>query len=145
MGSVNQLEIVCTLRASSDSDTQYLFTEIFVDGQIFTDFTYYAVDWEALVQSINKDGQFYIITCWCGVPGFAGIVRGINVLHEQGLVYWLITQPRPSRTLIFEPRMYENAIGEVVKRGQQLFASVKQSNQELGVVPMQNEKLLALR
>ncbi|MEM9906952.1 MAG: hypothetical protein AAF921_18200 [Cyanobacteria bacterium P01_D01_bin.44] len=144
MNSLSQLEISCKLLTSLDDSACYLklVFEIFVDDQCFCDFTYYAVDLNALVQSIHQNGQFYIITCGCGIPGCIGIVRGIQVLHDQGSVSWLVTQPRPSRTLIFERKMYEDAIYAAVNQGQELITQAKHRNQTLFVVPRQNAKLL---
>lgn len=123
----------------------YLIFEILVNGQRLTDFTYYAVNLEELIQSIDRDGQFYIITCWCGVPECAGVTKGVNVSHNQDLIRWTVTQPEPSRTLTFTKKMYENAIRTAVKQGKKLIAEAKHSsNQNLEVVPMQNEGLIAL-
>ncbi|MCC5652842.1 hypothetical protein LC609_24160 [Nostoc sp. XA013] len=114
-----------------------------MNGQRLTDFTYYAVDLEELIQSIDRDGQFYIITCWCGVPGCAGVTKGVDVLHNQDLIRWTVTQPAPSRTLTFEQKMYETAIRTAVMQGKKLIAQAKySSNQNLEVVPMQNEGLI---
>ncbi|MEO0488064.1 MAG: hypothetical protein AAFZ49_00730 [Cyanobacteria bacterium J06659_2] len=144
MDLVNQFKVFCKLgeRRAEDTQPPNLTFEIFVDGQAFTDFSYYAVDLAALVQSMHQDGQFYIITCGCGVPDCIGIVRGINVLHRQGLVSWLITQPRPSRTLTFERTSYEEAIYAAIHQGRQMITDATQNSQNIEIFPLQNKKLL---
>ncbi|MEH2213095.1 hypothetical protein [Nostoc sp.] len=149
MNPIDDIKICSNLYIVPDDKTKqeayYLVFEILVNGQRLTDFTYYAVNLEELIQSIDRDGQFYIITCWCGVPECAGVTKGVNVFHNQDLIRWTVIQPEPLRTLTFTKKMYENAIRTAVKQGKKLIAEAKySSNQNLEVVPMQNEGLIAL-
>ncbi|MEH2368146.1 hypothetical protein [Nostoc sp.] len=149
MNPIDDIKISSNLYIFPDDKTKqeayYLVFEILVNGQRLTDFTYYAVNLEELIQSIDRDGQFYIITCWCGVPECAGVTKGVNVFHNQDLIRWTVIQPEPLRTLTFTKKMYENAIRTAVKQGKKLIAEAKySSNQNLEVVPMQNEGLIAL-
>ncbi|WP_335194968.1 hypothetical protein [Nostoc sp.] len=149
MNPISDIKICSHLYTFPDDktkqETYYLIFEIIVNGQRLTDFTSYAVNLEELIQSIDRDGQFYIITCWCGVPECAGVTKGVNVFHNQDLISWTVIQPAPSRTLTFSQKMYENAIRTAIKQGKKLIAQAKYStNQNLEVVPMQNERLIAL-
>ncbi len=143
---MNNIDPYPRLYTSVNNNTNYLIFEIFVDGQMLVDFTYYAVDLEEITKSISHDGQFYIITCHCGVPGCAGIGKGIEVLHAQGLVLWTIREPIPLRTLTWEQKMYHDAIFTAIQQSKQLMAqAMHTSNQKIEVVPMQNERLLAIK
>ena len=146
MKPINNIEVCCRLYTFPNDETQYLGFEILVDGQPLTDFTDYALNLEAFLESITQDGQFYLITCWCGIPECAGITQGINVLHDQGLIHWIMTQPSPAQTLLFEPEMYARTVDAAIKQGKKLIAQAKDNNhQTVEIIPIQNEKLVALK
>ena len=40
-----------------------------------------------IFQSRQKEGEFFIFTCSCGIPECAGY-KGVNVTHQGGVVEW---------------------------------------------------------
>ncbi|HVF99295.1 MAG TPA: hypothetical protein VND68_05620 [Chloroflexia bacterium] len=99
--------------SDSDSDPDYLVAEVLVNGTPLADFSYYATDLHSLLGSTQDSGEFFIITCWCGDPGCAGLRRGIEVRRESKVVYWHVLQPRPERRFVFEREAYDEAINNV--------------------------------
>jgi hypothetical protein len=59
------------------------------------------VSYEQLVRSTEADGQYYIFTCQCGVPGCIGITAGITVNHTDTITHWHITDP-VQQTFVFD-------------------------------------------
>lgn len=51
------------------------------------------VDLRELVASMEKSGQYDILTCSCGEPGCAGIWEGVVVIHWPEAIRWLIPEP----------------------------------------------------
>lgn len=74
-----------------------LFSEIWVDGQHLDE--PHPIDLPLLVQSLHVPGCYEIFTCNCGVAGCAGIVEGIEVTHDAGLVRWFFRRPQSVSTL----------------------------------------------
>lgn len=102
-GTINQLQMVAhcgivPLASNTTNeegvlsdDTQFLWLELRVDGAAITNFLYYAVDLNELLRSTESDGEFEILTCWCGVAECAGIEVGVAVGHDSTSVHWKIT------------------------------------------------------
>ncbi len=116
---MNKIELRLKAHSHNDGIT-YLILEIKVDGKLLTDFECYATDLDALTRSIESDGEFFIITCWCGIPECAGIKQGLKICHENNFTYWQVHQPEPKRAFVFEHTAYEQAIREVIKQGTHL-------------------------
>ena len=72
--------------------------EIWVDGQHIDE--PHPIDLLLLVQSLHESGWFEIFTCGCGVGGCAGIVDGIQVTHNTGLVQWSFRRPQSAANLL---------------------------------------------
>jgi hypothetical protein len=89
-----------------------LQTEIRVDNHLLYDFTsrWLQVDLFELAQSLDQEGEYFIITCWCGNPGCAGIHRGIDIYYNDGKVFWVIYEPAPARTLVFDEQAYRKSV-----------------------------------
>jgi hypothetical protein len=89
-----------------------LETEIFVDNHLLYDFTgrWLGVDLCELGRSLRRDGEYFIITCSCGEAGCAGIRRGVDVYCEDDQVYWVIHEPEPARTFVFDEQAYQRAV-----------------------------------
>jgi hypothetical protein len=66
---------------------------IIVDGKPLVDFSSYATSASLLVESVQRSGSFFIITCWCGDHLCAGIHQPVSVTHHDGLVFWVIKEP----------------------------------------------------
>jgi len=54
----------------------YLVGELRIDGQLLGD--RYVLDVRRLAQALQREGEHFIFTCGCGVPGCAGIVDGVQ-------------------------------------------------------------------
>jgi hypothetical protein len=93
-----------------ETDCRYFVPELLVDGVPLDDFSAVATDLAALHASISSPGEHYILTCWCGEPGCAGIAHGIKVLHRGQTVHWHIRDPQPKRHFQFEASAYRTAI-----------------------------------
>lgn len=75
-----------------------LYSEIWVDGQ-YLDEPHF-IDLPLLVQSLHVQGWHDIFTCGCGAAGCAGIVDGIQVTHDAGLVRWSFRRPLAADNLM---------------------------------------------
>jgi hypothetical protein len=117
-----------------------LRTEILVDDEPLLDFEglCLAVDLGQLALSLQGDGEFFIITCTCGVAGCAGLTRGVQVTHDGKNVHWVIREPGPTRTLVFEGQAYPEAI----KQGLAQFEQRCVEHPGMEPVPRQNRYLL---
>ena len=73
-----------------------LHSEIWVDGKHLDEPHF--IDLPMLVQSLYEQRRFDIFTCECGVGMCAGIVDGIEVKHESGLVHWSFRRPLAAST-----------------------------------------------
>ncbi len=89
-----------------------LETLIWIDQDLLYDFTSrgLGVDLFELAQSLDQEGERLIITCSCGHAGCAGIHRGVDVYHGDGTVYWVIYEPAPARTVVFDEQAYRQAV-----------------------------------
>jgi len=81
-----------------------LDSEIWVDGQHLDEPHF--IDLPLLVQSLHVQGQYEIFTCGRGVGGCAGIVDGIQVTHEAGLIRWSFRRPQSAGNLL-DPALSE--------------------------------------
>jgi len=71
--------------------------QLWVDGQHIDE--PHPIDLLLLVQSLHQSGWFDIFTCGCGVGACAGIVEGIEVTHEMGMVRWSLRRPQSAGSL----------------------------------------------
>lgn len=69
-----------------------------------------AVDVLGLMRSTMASGEYWIPTCDCGEPGCAGIDRGVDVVHDKGLVLWRGYGLRPRRVFLFDRAQYREAV-----------------------------------
>ncbi len=81
-----------------------LCSEIWVDGQHLDE--PHPIDLPLLVQSLHIPACYEIFTCGCGIGGCAGIVEGIHVTHDAGLVRWFFRRPQSAGSLI-DPALSE--------------------------------------
>jgi hypothetical protein len=130
---------------SQDGDGfDYLVVEIKVDDQLLADFSYYASDLGSLMQSTERNGSFYILTCWCGDPNCAGLDKGISVRYKEGFVYWEIGKPDPPRSFKFEYEAYSREIHGVIEQGNRLIRNLAStSERRIEIVPDRNEEFFA--
>ena len=80
------------------------------------------VDVEALQESMEREGDYFIFTCNCGIPECSGWYKPIEVRHQGDLIVW--TDPNANKTWRLERgRMEEDleAAAEEVQDYQQYF------------------------
>jgi hypothetical protein len=95
------------------------------------------VDLSALEQSIRQSGEFFIVTCLCGIPACAGIKQGIEVRHGETSTHWIVRGLGETQTFYFDRQEYEAAIRRGIRHLQQMM-----ERHRLGVAPKINERRL---
>lgn len=65
---VNQLTLYTRINREEGDEDTFLVTAIQIDGQPLLDFDRFglSVDLYQLTRSRDQDGEFLIVTCWCG-------------------------------------------------------------------------------
>jgi hypothetical protein len=101
----------------------------YVDGQPIANFDHDATDMRNLIDSCITSGELFILTCWCGDPGCAGIEQGITVRHDGGKIYWHV--PYPSREFIFESVAYKTAVADSIDQAKRVIANWKADGHEV--------------
>jgi hypothetical protein len=87
-----------------------------IDGVPVVEDSTFAVSLYRLRESLRGSGEYFIITCGCGVPRCADIGRGVAVAYDHGVVSWAINEPAPSRRFSFEESAYRLEIGQAIER-----------------------------
>jgi hypothetical protein len=80
------------------------------------------VDVDALMKSLDEEGEHFIFSCSCGIPECSGWMKGIQVSHQGDMITWV--DPNTNRTWkIDRGRMEEDleAAWEEVKLFQNYF------------------------
>lgn len=72
----------------------------------------YCVNYGALIWSVRGNGEYFILTCSCGIPECAGIYKGVEVKFVGNSVEWHFIDPYPLRdkTFVFDGNLYIKAI-----------------------------------
>lgn len=87
----------------------------------------HSIDMRLLAKSCQLSGEFFIVTCGCGVAGCANIEDGIRVSHFPDRIFWEVPDPisaggisekeyeqycakRKFRKYAFEPAAYLTAV-----------------------------------
>lgn len=119
----------------SDSDIQdvKIYVVLSVDNKPIADFPYYAIDLQELLNSIHQDGDYFIITCECGVPEDKGLHKGINVKHSGEYIQWHIFEPFPERIFTFEKDQYLKAVNHAIQNFIKIFAKYKTQFEEIEI------------
>ena len=124
-----------------DDGFDYLVVQISIDGEPLTDYAYYATDYIALINSIDRSGEFEIITCWCGAASCVGLRQGVFVSHEENRVIWKINEPPPRRRLMFDAEAYAATIRALPRQANELIRWLKSySERPISIVPEYNER-----
>lgn len=141
MCAMNQL----TLRLKAhgqDEPTDFLVVEVSIDGNVLTNFDTYATDLPELIQSSERAGDYFILTCWCGNAECTGIRQGIRVRHDHGNVFWQIVEPAPKQRFVFALTEYQQAIQDCIKQGKRSITYRQTANEKpFEITPSQNESL----
>ncbi len=118
---MNKIALTYTIDDSGNRQ-RTIEPQILVDGlQLHADYT---VDIFEAVASCRKEGEFFILTCGCGVSNCAGIFLGVQVGHSDELIYWKVLnsldQNRQSESFekytedafVFSKKQYFEAVSE---------------------------------
>jgi hypothetical protein len=116
---MNELAVVNSIR-SDEQRIRYFVVEIHVDDRPICDYSYYATDFHELQRSVAESGDHFIVTCWCGDPGCAGISRGITVDHHQGVVTWQVPAPLAATTFQFDAQAYSATVEDAIAQARSL-------------------------
>lgn len=89
----DQFELKIDIKASDTSNQpNYVLTQaVFINGENLA--PKYPIDLRELVKSCQLSGEFFIVTCGCGVPECAGIEDGIRVSHLPDRILWDVPIP----------------------------------------------------
>ena len=141
--ATDTLEI--SLETYPHDGTDFVVVALRANGDALADFRYYATDLEELTRSLDVDGEFFILTCWCGVPECAGIADGVAVRHQGNQTRWHVPQPAPPRDFVFEKAAIQVALLACAKERRRFVAERSYSNKiPHEIAPMQNEPFFAL-
>jgi hypothetical protein len=91
-------------------------------GLLFIDETLqnenYAISYWDLARSANEAGNYFILTCGCGVPECARLNDPIAVEHDGNILSWCITDPEPKRHFTFDRDKYKTEVLRFLKEAQ---------------------------
>lgn len=104
------------LKQQTDINIDYLYVELLVGDEPIVDFEYYATDLHALLASTETSGELFILTCWCGEPGCAGLKQGIHVSRDSTVVKWHLLEPQPERWFNFARPEYDATIQKTLQQ-----------------------------
>lgn len=76
------------------------------------------IDWVDLATSAFLDGDYFPLTCSCGVPQCARIHEPVRVAHEGNAICWHIIEPKPERRFRFDREQYRMAILDFLREVQ---------------------------
>lgn len=138
---MNEIELQLRARHYKNDPLGYLVVEAQVDNEPIADFEACAIDLQQYQRSLENDGEFFIITCWCGDPSCANIEHGISVQHTADRILWQATIDGQPRTFEFDREAYTAAQTNLQSQAQELLAYLKMANDgELTIVPIRNRK-----
>lgn len=131
-----------------DDGFLYLVPQLIVDETEIVDLDGAALDLAELQRSVDRDGEFFIFTCWCGDPGCGGINAGVCVSHKGDIVTWEVPQlvgvGRSQFTFLRSTLIaaLENGVAEA----RELFFQTQQTTEKkLEIVPDINTAVLGLK
>lgn len=134
-----------SLKAYPHDGTDFVVAELRVDGEPLADFSYYATDLEELTRSLSADGEFFLLTCWCGIPECTGIGQGVEVRHQGGQVFWHVPQPLTPKDFIFETAALQVMLLAFDKQKRRFVADRAYSDKTpYEITPMQNSPFFTL-
>jgi hypothetical protein len=113
----NELKIRAHLEQEYDTlPLPYVWVELLVDDEPLLEyFQHYAIDLQSLVSSQYSPGDYFIITCTCGLPQCAGITKPIVVTHDGEIIQWVVKSIHPVETYQFDRIQYQTAIERGLK------------------------------
>ena len=89
---MNTIELAPKLITDEDN-IEYIVIAILENGKEIEDFEYFATDLAEFYKSLKDEGQYFVLTCWCGDPPCAGINIPINVKYKNEKIIWEVKEP----------------------------------------------------
>jgi len=133
---MNTFQIVC--RIEEDEGEMALLFEVMVDDVPLLDYDEYAVDLQQLSESlVGTDGEYFIVTCSCGDAACAGIMQGVNILHQGGNIHWQMCEPKNAE-FTFDAKQCANELNKSCEDG----LGIASENQQLVISPTSNSYFL---
>ena len=83
--------------------------EIFINQRKPYDESSDIIDEHILFDSMDKNGEYFIFSCCCGIPSCSGWNKGINVIHYENQIEW--TDLNKNESWIFD----KNSIKDQLK------------------------------
>lgn len=65
---------------------------------------------DALIESMKKEGTYFIFSCCCGMPDCSGWEKGVEVIHEENTIIWNLLDH--NKSFRFERKRMETDIEE---------------------------------
>ena len=78
----------------------------------------YAISYWDLARSAKEAGNFFILTCGCGVPECARLDDPIAVVHDGNTISWRVTDPEPKRQFSFDRDKYKAEVLRFLREAQ---------------------------
>ena len=134
---MNQLKLHSFI--DDDGADKFIVTEVLVDNSPITDFKKAGLTTNMVVleKSINQNGDFFIVTCWCGIAECAGIRYGIKVSHSTSNIHWVVRGFGDPQTYYFDQTQYKKAIKNGIRQLQYMM-----KDKSLRVVPSFNKSIV---
>lgn len=141
---MNRFELRLSARHVENDPLGYLVVEANVDERPLTDFDKHAVDLHQFNRSLEKDGEYFIITCWCGDPACANITSGVTVFHKGDSVVWQTDLGGEPARYEFERSAYVDAPKKLQAQAKELLDILDTTSHdgELTIVPIHNRPFL---
>lgn len=111
-----------------------VLSELLVDGVAIADFEEYATSLHALMASLDRDGEYFIITCECGVPSCVGLRSGIRVQRSGDVVEWNMREPS-QHSYRFPADDYRAAVESGIERAHEALNRLLAEGKEAELVP----------
>jgi hypothetical protein len=109
--------------------TMHLYAEVKIGDFLLADYgrEILAIDLLQLLASLKGDGEYFVITCGCGVPECAGVYNGILVSREKDHINWLLKNfqgnPNLEKAFSFDAKEYSQTIKQGLKEFLRLYMS----------------------
>jgi len=141
---MNQFELRLNAKHVDNDPFGYLVVEANIDERPLTDFGKCAVDLSHFERSMKSNGEFFIITCWCGDPACANIRQGVMVSHIDNKVIWKTNLHGQAFYFEFDKASYIDARNRLQKQVKELLSCLNNSanDGDLTIVPSRNRPFL---
>ena len=66
------------------------------------------------ILSLWLPGNYFLLTCTCGMFECAGLEFPIRVRHDSDRIFWDIEEPTPARMLVFDRTQYAGEVQRMI-------------------------------